>query len=285
MAIRKRLWLIMPKLVVKFKLLVLFFLVSICQASATEYQPWLGNVYEFELRSSLMYQDYTWLSTGSHLKKYSSNDVFLNASLGGALPSGFGLEAEITQARTRHQKGDIDQFKATGRYVWQDDIAGDPLSVTPGLSLIYALPYSLKDVSSFHHGRAEAELFLSIGKETPVETMWGSRWWSMLGIGMADRGFPWIRFDLSYEKRLWDRHEMQLFMYSLWGTGRKRLHLDDFDGYGRIQHQSVDIGLRYTYLLEFFGNVSLEYSYRVHGRNFPIYTHRAVAQLLYTFSL
>lgn len=261
-----------------------FFLIGIDQASATEFQPWLGNLYELELRTSFIYQDYTWFSSGPHLKKYSSNDLFFNASLAGTLPA-FGIEVEATQARTRRQKGNLDQLKVTGRYVWQDDIAGDPLSLTTGLSIIYALPYSLRDRSSFHHGRAEAELFLSIGKETPQEAVWISRWWSVLGLGIADRGSPWLRFHLSYEKRLWVQHEMRIFMHSLWGLGDKRLHLHHFHGYGPIQHQSVDVGLRYTYLLEYFGSASLEYSYRIHARNFPVYTHQVLAQLLYTFGL
>jgi hypothetical protein len=267
-----------------WKFFAIIFLLGICQIRATDYQPWLGNIYEFELRGSLLYQGYAWLSSGPHLKKYSSNDVFLNASLSNAIPD-FGLEIEATQARTRRQKGDLDQLKITGRYVWQDDVAGDPLSLTTGLSFIYATPYSLRDVSSFHHGRAEGEVFLSIGKESPLETMWGSRWWNVLGIGLADRGSPWVRFNLTYEKRLWDQHEIRLFLYSLWGFGHKKLHLNSFHGYGPIQHQSIDVGVRYTYLLEFFGSACVEYSFRVYGRNFPVYAHRILAQFLYTFGL
>lgn len=272
----------MPRLMI-WIILFSFFLKS-GEGSATEYDPWLGNAYELELRPSLIYQDYTWLSLGPHLKKYSSNDVFLNASLIGTVPEG-SLEVEATQARTRRQKGDLDQLKLTGRYPLLDDVAGDPISVTAGLSLIYALSYSLKDVSSFHHGRGESELFLSVGKETPLETMWGSRWWGVFGIGIADRGSPWLRFNLSYEKRLCDQHEMRFFAHSLWGLGQKRLHLHHFHGYGPIQHQSIDLGLRYTYLLKYIGSVSVEYSYRVHAFNFPVYAHRVLAQFLYPFGI
>ncbi len=285
MVSRKRFWFLMPRLIRNSRFYILLFLLGLCPGTATEYQPWLGNPYEFELRSSLLYQGYTWLSSGSHLKKYTSNDFFLNASLSNALPSGLGFEIEATQASTRRQRGGLDQFKMTGRYIWQDDIAGDPLSLMTGLSLIYAPRHSVRDVSSFHHGCGEVELFVSIGKETPIETNWASRWWTMFGIGIADRGSPWMRLNLSYEKRLWDKHEMQIFMCSLYGLGRHKLHQEHFRGYGPVQHQSVDIGLRYTYLLEFLGSASLEYSYRVYAHNFPIYTHHVVAQLLYTFGL
>lgn len=269
-----------------WKFFIAFFLLNASQGNATEYQPWLGNFYEFELRSSLMYQGYTWLSSGAHLKKYSSHDAFLNISLSNALPNPtIGAEIELTEARTRRQRGDIDQLKVTGRYVWQDDIAGDPFSLTTGLSYNQAFCYSLRDVSSFHHGFSDVEIFASLGKENPEESVWNSRWWSLLAVGVAERGSAWIRFHLDYEKRCYEKHEVKAFLHSLWGLGHKSLRIDHFHGYGSIQHQSIDFGFRYTYLLQFYGSMSLEYSYRIYARNFPSDTHQILAQLLYTFGL
>jgi hypothetical protein len=267
-----------------WKFFALIFLLKICQGIATEYKPWLGNLYEFESRSSLRYQRFHWFSSGSHLQKFSSNDFFLNVSLSNARPD-FGVEFEVLQASTRRQKGDIDRLRINGKYVWLDDVAGDPWTVTTGLSFIQAFRHSLKDLGSFHHGMEEGELFLSVGKETACETVWSSRWWGILGIGIAERGSPWIRFNLHYEKGWCDRHETKLFMHSMCGLGNKRLPVRHFHGYGPIRHQSIDIGFRYTYLLEFFGSVSLEYSYRVYAQNFPIYAHQVLGQLLYTFGL
>lgn len=254
-------------------------------ADATEMKPWLGNLYEFEFRPFLIYQGYSHLSTGSSSEKYSSNDLFLNLSLTNSVEL-FGLEAEILGAKTRHQKYDVDQIKLTGRAILQDDISGDPIGLIAGLSFIQAFRPSVYDVSSFHHGFSEAEIFLSVGKENSLGMDWISRWWAIFALGTAaDRGSPWIRFDLAYEKVFGEKQEIRLFCNTLWGTGNKRLHLCDFEGYGPIQHQSVDLGFRYTYLIDYFGTASLEYSYRVHARNFPEYTHRVIAQVLYTFGL
>lgn len=263
----------------------LFLLNTFC-VSGTEYQPWLGNFYEFEVRSSAKYQGYKRLSSGSNLRKYSSNDVFLNLSLINARPPALGGELEITQARTRKQRGNIDQLKLTGRFVWQDDVAGDPISLTTGLSYAQAFRHGLKDVSSFHHGFSNAELFASIGKESPPnESIWGSRWWSVVAIGVAERGSPWFRLNVDYEKRLFEKHEMRAFLHSLWGIGGQKLRVDDFHGYGPVRHQSIDLGLRYTYLLDYYGSGSLEYSYRVYAYNFPSYAHQVYVQILYTFGL
>lgn len=214
--------------------IALLCLLATGQGIATQTEPWLGNVYEFEFRPSLMYQGYRSLSSSAHDQRYSSDDFFLNASLCNALPS-IGLELEVLGARTRRQRGDVDQAKLTGRYVWLDDIAGDSISLVSGLSYIQAFQHSLKDVSSFHHGTSEAEMFLSIGKEYTQESDWKARWWGVLGFGAASgRGSPWVRFDISYEKCFREAHELRLMLNTLWGMGIHSLHLHDFHGYGPV---------------------------------------------------
>ena len=130
------------------------------KAEAVEYQPWLGNPYEFETRFSAYYQGYQTVSSGSYFEKYSSNDLFLNFSLRNANPDPpFGLEFEIMQAKTRKQHGQIDQLKLNGTYVWYDDVAGDQVSLITGVSYAQAFNYSLEDVSAFHHGLYNGEFF------------------------------------------------------------------------------------------------------------------------------
>ena len=142
---------------------------------------------------------------------------------------------------------------------------------------------SFKDKSTFHHGHSEAEIFLSAGKEKTEGMRWISRWWGMLGIGCAERGSPWIRFNLSLADHFRLNHEIELFVRTLWGLGHKNLHHCHFGGYGPIQHQSVDLGFNYKYHVEFFGNIVIEYAKRVHARNFPVDAHQLRLSLLYTF--
>lgn len=268
----------------KFFLIIPFF--CFFQGYTTEYQPWLGNNYEFELRSNLKYQGSAWLDAGSNLKKYQANNVFLNLSLCNAIPDpACGIEFEVTEARTKIQRGKIDHLKLTGRYLWQDDIAGDPYSLITGLSYIQAFKKSLNDPNSFHHGLYQAEFFVSLGKESADGCLWGSRWWGIFALGIAEQGSPWIRLNVDYDKRWCEKHEMHLFVHSLWGFGHKRIHLHDFHGYGPVKHQSIDLGMRYTYVLDEYGSASVEYAYRVYARNFPAYVHSVLAQVLYTFGL
>lgn len=250
---------------------------------ATDYTPWLGNVYEFEWRNSLLYQSYPGIAVGAHLQKNQQSDLFYSLSLANSLPD-FGLEIEMNIAKTHRQNFDLDHLKMNARTVWLDDIAGDPVSLTTGICLSKAFWSSLKDLSSFHHGLGEAELFVSIGKEQVLKADKIIRYWMTTGIGCAERGSPWVHLDLSSQAR-WGNHQWEPVIKSLWGLGNNKLSSHHFKGYGAIDHRSIDISLKYSYLINFFGETSLEYSYRVYAYNFPAHTHRATIQLLYTFGL
>ena len=265
-------------------ILLFLFSVFFTYLHSTETSPWLGNPYEFEWRNSLCVQNYSRLNINSHSSKSHQTDYFFNSSLCNSIPY-LGAEIECLLAKTKEQRGDVDSLKLTGRYVFQDDIAGDPISLVTGVSLTKAFWPSLRDISSFHHGLGEVELFLSFGKERSQCNFWIFRWWGLAGIGVAERGSPWLRAELKAAMSFRERHELELGCLSLFGLGRKSLRKHDFKGYGSIHHQSVDLALRYTYLIDFVGNFNVEYSYRVYAYNFPARVNRVKAQFLFTFSL
>lgn len=266
------------------KCLGIFFLGYPGFVAGTQFKPWLPDMYVFEWRNSAIYQTYPFVAKGSHPEKFSGDDYFLHTSVCTSRYE-YGLELEAIQAFTHCQKGAIDNLKATLRYAVLDDIAGDPLSLTLGMSYIQPFAWSLKDVSSFHHGRIEGEWFVSVGKEMSCGETWINRWWSMAGIGLADRGSPWVRFNIGYDLHPSEKHEWNLFCHTLWGLGSKNIEVEDFKGYGVIEHQSVNLGFRYTYLIKYFGSISFEYSSRFYARNFPAHANIFLLELRYDFGL
>lgn len=270
-------------------LLALLWPVFACWGEALT-SPWLGLPFEFESRLSGLYQTFHTVATGSHSEVYSSNDFFLNYSLKNSLPTPtLSVAFDATLAVTRKQKGQVDRLRLMGMYVWKDDVAGDPASVAFGLSYAQAFGYSLRDVSSFHHGLYNGEFFVTFGKERAFTDYWDLHWWGLVGIGTAEQGSPWVRFNLDCEKRgesrTWENHAVGAFVHVLFGTGDEKLHLHHFKGYGRVQHESIDLGLRYIYTIDCFGSATLEYSYRPYARNFPAYAQCLLLTVLYTFGL
>ncbi|MBS4163616.1 Uncharacterized protein PRO82_000919 [Candidatus Protochlamydia amoebophila] len=252
---------------------------------AYEDQPWLGNYLEFEWTSSLQFQCYKDLSCKSNSKTYLSRDIFLYTQLALAATPQLSLNLGAMAAWTNKQAGSIDHLEFNGRYIFLDDVIGDPVTLTLGINLIHAFPWSLRDPSSFHHGKNEGELFISMGKEWAEKDQWSSRLWAKVGFGSALNDSAWIRLKIAFAQRIRLYHEFEIFSRTLCGFGRRSLNLRHFHGYGSIDHQSVDLGLRYTYLIDFIGNLSVEYAKRIYSQNFPSKANQIQLTFFYPFGL
>lgn len=250
----------------------------------TDLTPWLTTDFEIQSRATVLYQTYPYVNATRRKIGNGADDFFSTLSIGGAA-FGYSAEVEATLANTRKQHSDCDNVRLTGRYRVFDDIEGeDPVTLTAGLTVTQAFRHSLFDVSSFHHGQIEGEAHVAIGKETPFQSLWLSRWWSVLGIGMGDKGCAWLRGDVSWERNWCNQHMARVFMHSLWGFGHYNLsNHKKFKGYGPINHQSIDLGGRYTYIFDIGATLSIEYAYRVYALNFPARANLVRLSFLYPF--
>jgi hypothetical protein len=251
---------------------------------ATELKPWYGDPLVINARFTSAYQHYSRVAKNHHPVHHSSDDLFQVLSVETSLFE-YGLEGELYLAKTHHRSFGLDSFKLTGRYQILNNDLGDPVSLILGASLIAVDRWARDDLSVFHHGGTEGEFTVSVGNEVICEDIWLSRWWCVGGLGLGDTGSPWIRGDASYEKRFYTRHFLRLTVDTLWGLGHSNLHVHDFDGYGPIQHQSVDLTLRYAYQFDYLGELSCSYSYRLFARNAPLEANRFQVTYLYPFGL
>jgi len=263
---------------------ILWFLIFPSLAMSIDYSPWLGEMLVFDWRNTLLYQNYSEIDSDNHLKNDSANDLFLTTSLSTSVLD-FGLQIEATQAFTHRQQGSLDNLGATLKYVYWDDVAGDPFSITLGLSLIQAFRWSVHDISAFHHGKAESELFVSVGKETACLDEWTYRWSSTAALGLADVGSPWLRFNWEYEYKWPEEDVWKVFCHTLFGLGDKSLNQYHFNGYGAVEHQSVDLGVSYTYLSNYLGKICFHYSRRLYAKNFPANTNLFLIEIFYDFGV
>lgn len=255
-------------------------------SEATELMPWFDTNLQIEARTSYTFQTYPSLAGNRHCRHYSSDDSFLTASLYLSALEMLNLELELTAAETHKHDFGFDNFRLTARYLWLDDIIGDPVSLITGLTVTQAVHRSLHDPSSFHHGKIEAELHASLGRELTCHDTWILRWWGALGIGQADVGWPWIRGNFTTEVRVADGQWARGFIHTLWGLGHKSIHSPhSFHGYGPIRHQSIDLGAGYDYRFDIWGTLSLEYAFRVYARNFPKHANRITISYLYPFGI
>jgi hypothetical protein len=253
---------------------------------AIELKPWFGPMFELQSRATLDLQLYNSIDAKFGSERLPAGNVFLDLELFTTLMQNWSLEVEAIAADTRHRSFGLDSISLTGRYLWMDDVVGDPLSLATGITLYKVFKPARHDLSVFHHGGVEGELHVAAGKEFSCEQYWMSRGWIVTGLGIGDLGAAWCRADTHWEHNCWNVHHLRLSLHSVWGLGNRSLsHLSHFHGYGFIQHYSVDTGLRYTYILEHEISLSAEYAFRVYARNCPKNVNFILFSIHYPLSL
>ncbi len=248
--------------------------------------PWLRNFLEFHFRPSFKYRHYNNVSRGYNPKPYSSNDRFTNLDLAVAFLPQWDLQLGIEFADTRKQSLGTQSAAIQARYQWLNDISGDPISLTTGLQMRWVSGRSLKDVSCVYSSNWNFELINSIGKEFANVYSWDFRTFATLGIGQANHGRPYLTSQIVLAGAFRYHHRLKLFADGYFGFGHDRsINISDFDGYGRVFHQSVDLGLGYYYFINpVWGTVSFDYSYRVFAKAFPEHANTIVFRYDFPFS-
>lgn len=268
-------------------LFFLFFIFS--QASATEYAPWFGPAFLPEIRLSSAYQGFNEIDSNRRHHVYPGNDFFADLSVSLAIDPivlwPVSVELESILARTHHRTFGFDCFKVTGRYQWLDDIVGDPVSLTSGISMIFPFRRGLEDLSSFHHGCFEYEGHAAVGREMSCGDRWIFRQYLMTALGSSDRGSPWLRGGYYFETKLCVQYALEVFVEGLMGFGKRALHRDHFQGYGAIRHRSIEAGAKLSYQFDYEGVLSLEYRRRLYARNFPKEVNWVEITFLYPFGI
>lgn len=237
---------------------------------ALETKPWLGNKYAFDFESLFVYSRFRKVEGAEKQLKGVSNDYNLFLDLGFTPYSDFDVRAEMEFAKTPRMNFNWRSVALQGRYQWLDDITGDPVSLTTGINFRGVSAHSLRDVSCPYAASANFELTLSVGKEWSTDGVWARRTYGYVNLGMANEGYPWTQQLLTYQFNWQDTHALFLYADGYAGFGGKQhINVHHFNGWGKIQHQSIDLGFAYRYKFPLWGTLTFSYAYRVFAHNFP----------------
>jgi hypothetical protein len=255
-------------------------------AMALEVQPWFGDVYEFHLLSSFAY---SWFNSVENA--VPAFDRFFQSYLGylglDFSPSPvWSVDTDIQFADTTAMSFNFRTAAVQARYLWLDDIIGDPVSFATGASIRATSSPALRDVCCPSHGNVDFELNFALGKEFEGSDSWLFRAWCFGAVGHANRGSPWVRAIASLETNYDDRHKWALYAYGINGYGRHvHVDVDHFYGYEKVREKAIDLGLRYGYRIGVWGTLRLEYIRRVLAKSAPERVNTFVLSYLLPFSL
>lgn len=251
-----------------------------------EMQPWLGDVYEFHFLSSYAY---SWFYSVQKSEPrfdqfFQSNLIYMGLDFS---PSPvWSVDMDLQFADTSKMSFNFRTLAAQARYLWLDDIVGDPISLTTGASVRLTGTSSLKDVSCPSHGNMDFELNFSLGKEFDASDSWRFRTWGFGAVGQANRGAPWVRATVAIETNINDVHKWAFFVDGINGYSRyTHIDVDHFFGYAKVREKVIDLRFRYGCRTGVWGTLRLEYMRRVLAKSAPQRVNTFVLSYLLPFSL
>ena len=239
-------------------------------ASALETRPWLSDEYAFNFGTAFTYSRYHQVEGAAVQLSAPRNDRDFLLDLSFTPGAQFDMQGEIELAKTNSINWTLRSAALQARYQMLDDISGDPLSLTFGMNVRGAPHHFLRDVGTPYAAECNVEMSCAAGKEWSKDGMWTMRTYGFATVGIANRGLPWTRELFVWEVNWQDTHRLSLFTAGNVGFGgQQHVNVNHFDGWGKIQHQSVDLGVAYGYHFFLYGTLSVSYAYRLFAHNFP----------------
>lgn len=237
---------------------------------ALQEKPWFGDLLEFHLRPLYAYSFFDEVSNAVPSQQGTYRTHLAALGLDTTVPETWNFEMEIEFAAASDISFGYRSFALQVRKLWLDDVCGDPVSLATGFVYRDASTRLRKALSTPYHARANFEFNTAVGKEWSRGRYWNFRSYAVGAIGQGTKGSPWLRGDLFFWWNAHDCHQFQLYGRSYWGLGDKKIvPLDDFTGWSRIRHQSIDLGIAYRYRLGIYGWFRFDYLYRIYGRSYP----------------
>lgn len=237
---------------------------------AFEEKPWLGEFLEFYFDPSYTYTRFRDVQNAVKQPSHASNNQVLAVDLGLCPLDGWDAAAEFELAHTPRQTWGRRSVGIQVRKRFLDDVMGDRVSLTAGGTVRQVAGRSVRDISSPYAAPWNFEAHTAVGQEWSQGASWYMRWFGVGALGMGNRGSPWLRARGVFEMNRENRHQGIFFATGYWGFGhRKKVDVDAFTGWGKINHSSVDLGVGYRYVTDVWGYFFLEYAYRVFARSYP----------------
>jgi hypothetical protein len=252
---------------------------------ALEEQPWFGDVYQCHFLGSYAFSRFNSVQNGvpQLTKPFNANQLYFGLDF---CPSPiWSIDTDLQFADTTAMSFNFRSLALQGRYLWLDDIIGDPISFVTGANIRFTSSKALRDLSCPSHGNVDFELNFALGKEWEASGNWLMRVWGYGAVGHANRGAPWVRALVSLETNIEDVHKIALYAEGVNGYGR-HVHVDTehFYGYARIREKVIDVGIRYGYRMGVYGTLRFEYIRRVLAKSAPQRVNTGSISYLLPFS-
>ena len=250
-----------------------------------EVQPWFSDVYEFHFLGSYAYSRFRSVQGGvpELTRPFNSNVIY--AGLEFCPAPEWSVDGDIQVADTTDMPFNFRSLACQLRYLWFDDIVGDPVSFATGGNIRFTSDAAIHDISCPSHSNVDLELNFALGREFDYSEIWQWRFWCYGALGQANLGSPWVRAIASIETIIDEKHKWDFYALGNNGYGRhSHVNTEHFNGYAKIRQKSIDVGVRYGYRMGVWGTLRMEYARRVLSKACPQNVNAFAISYLLPFS-
>jgi|GEM_PF-3830291 len=248
----------------KYPFLVSVFIGGVFPLFALSNDPWIPPPYEFETKVEYAFSYFPSVANAINPPNYSSYVNFLAFEINGSLTPEFFFECELEFDNSKKVDFNLLSVAPAIKYQLMNDLVGDPIALLIGTYFRYVPKNRLVDVATEYSGSYNFDFLLSIGKEyEPSENLLG-KIFAMFDVGIATVGMPWILADIVGQAVVYKHHILTAGVDGFFGFGSQTVvDIDNFNGYGDIDHNSMDIKLGYGYKFSVWGDLCFLYKRRV----------------------
>ena len=240
--------------------------------AALKNDPWIPPPFEFITNTKYNFSYFSNVANAINPENYSSyvNNLTFELSLS-PTPELF-IETELEFDGSRKVDFNLLSVAPAIKYQLLNDLTGDQVALLMGTYFRYVPQNRLTDVATPYSGEFNFDFFVSVGKEMSKNEKLIGNAYAMLDVGIATVGAPWILADIMGEAIYKERNRFKIGIDGFFGFGdQTTVNIDDFNGYAKIYHQSLDIKVGYGYRFPVWGELSFLYKRRVAATAYPEY--------------
>ena len=198
-------------------------------------------------------------------------DHWWGLAAGAALAPTDTVEVQAQLSVAKHTGTSLywDTAQVCGRYLFLSDLAGDPVSLSTGLTVTFGSNDARRSVAEFVPSNANGELSVAMGKEWARCEEWLVRVWALGAGGLANQGRPWLRGSVHLDVQPWAGFALYSSVGGIASFGSQRCWGPVFPGYAEVRARWLDLQLAAAYSSQTWGTWGLEYRTRLQSTRAP----------------
>lgn len=250
-----------------YKSLFLLITAPLC---AIKSDPWIPPPYEFNAEVGYSFAYFPKVNNAVNPTSYNSFVNTLNLGINGSFTPKLFCELDFEFDSTRKVDFNLESIAPCVKYQILNDLTGDSIALLVGTYFRYVPKNRLQDVATPYAGEFNFDILLSIGKEFDSDGKMKGNTYAMADVGIATVGMPWLLIDVMGEAVFYEHNFLRAGMDGYFGFGKEStVNINDFNGYGNINHNSLNIKLGYAYKFSVWGELAFMYKRRVAALAFP----------------